>query len=68
LHSIQTTDIIPVELNCLLYKTEIILSNAYALSGNDIKTQYYVTSYEKRKAAINKYLWNKEAGYFLTTA
>lgn len=64
LESIRTTELIPVDLNCLLYYHEFMLQRAYALKGDVERADLYTNLAEKRKAAILKYMWNDEAGYF----
>jgi len=53
--SIHTTDIIPVDLNCLLLHLEQTISEAWQLSGNPKKSMEYMALAEKRKLAILKY-------------
>lgn len=65
LYSIHTTDIVPVDLNSLLYHLEMTLSEAYSVHNDDEKAALYRNLAEKRKQAIVKYLWNSEEGYFM---
>ena len=58
------TDIIPVDLNCLLYFMERKLAELYALSGNDDMKIDFENKYERRKSAINKYLWDDEKKFY----
>jgi alpha,alpha-trehalase len=62
--SIHTTDIIPVDLNCLLYHLEVVLGEAETHAKNSSAAQHYVTRSEKRRAAIIKYGWNDQHGFF----
>ncbi|PRY49865.1 alpha,alpha-trehalase [Arcticibacter pallidicorallinus] len=64
LNTIQTTDIIPVDLNALLYHLEIMLAKAYQIGGDDKAKDFMTRSAEQRKIAIMKYCWDKEAGWF----
>jgi alpha,alpha-trehalase len=64
LNTIETTNIIAVDLNSLLYKYEWILSHAAKASGQDAKSKQYEAKAEKRKAALLKYCWNKDLNYF----
>lgn len=64
LNTIETTNIIPVDLNSLLYKYETILSHAAKAAGQDAKSNGYQQKSEKRKAALLKYCWNKDLQYF----
>ena len=56
LHTIATTDIIPPDLNALLYKLESILQQ---YGGED-----YAGVADRRKAAINKWLYDDEVGFY----
>jgi len=62
--SIHTTDIVPVDLNCLLFHLEQILAEAHLLSGNALKSNSYLHLANQRKSAIEKYFWNDEKGFF----
>tara|TARA_R110001583_G_scaffold1089_1_gene9141 strand:+ start:607 stop:2202 length:1596 start_codon:yes stop_codon:yes gene_type:complete len=57
-------DIIPVCLNSLLFGMEKQLSTMYKHAGNKNKVQYYNELSNKRKKAINTYLWSEDSGYF----
>ncbi len=60
LHSIQTTHIIPIDLNCLLYHQEMLLSKMF---DND-KAAYYRGVAEKRKETILNLFWSEERHFF----
>ena len=62
--TIETTNIIPVDLNSLLYKYEWILSHAAKAAGQNAKSKQYQTKAEKRKAALLEYCWDEEAEFF----
>lgn len=64
LDSIATIDILPVDLNCLLYHLEgsIALLNGHL--GNMVISEDFQQKAWKRKNAINKYFWNNEEGFF----
>lgn len=62
--TIHTTEIIPVDLNCLLFHLEQIIAKGYQLKNNSAQENKYRDLAANRKAAIQKYLWNKEAGFF----
>ncbi len=59
LASINTTNIIPVDLNCLLYFLEIQLASIHPTEG-----KAYLEKAAKRKKAIEKYFWNEEQKFF----
>lgn len=62
--SIVTTDIIPVDLNCLLHYLEQTLSEAYTLAGNKQDAMHYAIQAAKRKNAIQEYCWNEELQFY----
>lgn len=62
--SIHTTEIIPVDLNCLLFYLEKILAEAYQLSGSSVKSNEYLKLANQRKVAIKKYCWSGEKKFF----
>ena len=68
---IHTTDIIPVDLNSILYKNAISLSEFFQLTGDQAKSRLYRELANRRKLAIEALLWNEAAGvwddYDMTT-
>ncbi len=65
LHTIHTADIIPVDLNSLLFHLEKTLAFAHELAGDkDLSEKFYQKSKE-REAAIQKYLWREEDETFM---
>ena len=62
--SIQTTEIIPVDLNCLLLHLEQTIAEAYQLAGNNEAAEKYISLAEKRKAAIEQFCWNEKSGFY----
>lgn len=60
-----TTDIIPIDLNCLLYHLEFTIAKTYALKGEQDKEQKYKSLSEKRKNAVLKYCWNEQSAFFM---
>lgn len=63
--SIHTTDILPVDLNCLLWYLEKSLSQAYELQGNtDLASVHYQKAMQRR-AAIQTYCWNEVPGFYV---
>lgn len=64
LEMINTTRILPVDLNCLLYHLEMTLSRAYRYRGDLKKAAKYAELAGRRKGLIRQYFWNKEQGYF----
>ena len=65
LTSIQTTDIIPVDLNSLLYFLEKQLSVYYQIVKDTTKQGYFEQQAARRKAAINHYLFSDQQAFFV---
>jgi alpha,alpha-trehalase len=63
--TIHTTDIIPVDLNCLLYHLEWMIAKGYQLSNNPVKETEYRTLCDNRKKAIEKYCWSNPLGFYV---
>lgn len=64
IHTIETTRLIPVDLNCLMFHLEQTISRGYKLTGNKVKANKYRLIARRRKAAINHYLFNKKDGWY----
>ena len=62
--TIETTDIVPVDLNSLLYKMELIMAKSYDLQQNGQKSKYYSSLAAARMQAIEKYCYNTQLQYF----
>lgn len=65
LANLHTTEIAPIDLNCLLYKLETTIAAAYKEQGNAKKSMEYINASENRKLAINKYFWFSEEGFYM---
>jgi alpha,alpha-trehalase len=59
------TEIIPVDLNCLLYHLEETISKAYKLKGDQEKESSYFSLAVKRKNAVLKYCWSNQDIFFM---
>lgn len=64
LSTIQTSSIIPVDLNCLLYTMENSIARAFKLGRQNKAALKYTQKATARKKAILKYCWNKELSFF----
>lgn len=64
LSTIHTTEIIPVDLNCLLFNLEQVIGEAYKISGNNLSYQRYKQAANNRKAALHKYCWNQDKDFY----
>ena len=65
LFTIQTTDIIPVDLNSLLYNLELTISKAYQINNDLLKAKTFKDKSENRRKTIIKYFWNQDKGFFM---
>jgi alpha,alpha-trehalase len=65
LETIQTINLIPVDLNCLLYHLEQTLATSFSLTGNNVKASYFSKIAEQRRKAIEKYCWSSSANWFV---
>ena len=64
LGSIHTTDIIPVDLNALLYHMEMTLAQMADMAGNKAEASTYKRKAKARQQALLKYTWDDEDGFF----
>lgn len=64
LSTIRTTEIVPVDLNALLFHLEKTLERASKAADKQSDSQRYADLAQKRQAAINRYLWNAEGGWY----
>lgn len=64
IETIHTTEIIPVDLNCLLYHLERTLQKAYYLANKPTRESGFKKAADVRKELIMKYFWNPDSGYF----
>ncbi|XP_002754508.4 trehalase isoform X1 [Callithrix jacchus] len=62
LSSIQTSKLVPVDLNAFLCQAEELMSNFYSRLGNESQAVKYRTLRAQRLAALNTVLWDEEAG------
>ena len=57
--SIRTVELLPVDLNCLLYQLENTLANAYRATNNSTDCTVFLDKAELRKQRINQYFWHQ---------
>lgn len=62
--SIHTTDIVPVDLNCLLLHLEQLIAEAHRINNNEDASSAYQVLAGKRKNAIQQYCLNEETGFY----
>ncbi|OUJ73289.1 alpha,alpha-trehalase TreF [Hymenobacter crusticola] len=65
LGSIQTTSLLPVDLNCLLWHLETTLARSYQIQGNRSQAAAFTAKAAQRKKAILTYFWDKDLGWFV---
>jgi len=63
--TIQTTNILPVDLNGLLFHLEMTLAHACKVTGNMPAYQSYLHKARARRSAINKYCWNEKEKWYV---
>lgn len=64
LTAINTTDVIPVDLNCLLYEMEKTLEAAWQRRADPVRSREYAERAEARAAAIRRLCYNPQSGWF----
>lgn len=64
LKTIETTQIIPVDLNSLLYETETVLARAKTINREDSMATRYRDAAEKRRQAVDTYCWSETLHYY----
>ena len=65
LRSIRTTDIVPVDLNSLLYHLERTIARGYRMIGNMPTSRRYALYAERRARAISEYCWDNKLDFFV---
>ncbi|PWN05827.1 alpha,alpha-trehalase TreF [Rhodohalobacter mucosus] len=64
LSSMETTNILPVDLNSLIWYMEEKLADWYRVEGETEKAQKYTRLAAIRKSAIQDLMWSDEKGFF----
>ncbi len=63
--TIHTSDIVPVDLNCLLYHLELTISETYKVIKQPLLSGKFQKMALKRADAINKYCWDENDKFFV---
>ena len=63
--TIHTTDLLPVDLNCLLLFLEQSLERAYRLQNNLVKAEELAGLASQRAAAIQTYCWDASQAFYV---
>jgi alpha,alpha-trehalase len=64
LSTIRTTQVVPLDLNCLLYELELGLAEAYKKLLQIPLSKYYFLKAKRRRETINTYLWDETKGFY----
>ena len=64
MRTIRTTDIVPVDLNSLLYGLEEAIARGCEARHEDACERDFEARAHRREAAMDQYLWDARAGYF----
>src|SRR6185312_12962971 len=62
--TIRTTDIVPVDLNSLLYGLEEAIARGCEEEHNFVCETDFAARAQRRRRAMDDYLWDAKAGYF----
>ena len=65
LETIHTTEILPIDLNSLLYHLEWTIAQTYQFNGQTEQADAWIKKAQARVEAVQKYLWNADAGFFM---
>ena len=65
LGTIETTAILPVDLNCLLHGLESAISIGCAEGGDETGRLIYQAKAYARQAAIDRYFWSEALGHYV---
>jgi alpha,alpha-trehalase len=65
LSTIHTTDIVPVDLNSLLYGLEEAIASGCEARHDSACAQTFTGRARRRRQAMDSYLWDSGAGYFM---
>ncbi|MBS1566918.1 MAG: trehalase, partial [Bacteroidetes bacterium] len=64
METIQTTDLVPVDLSCLLLHLELALEKAFRLTGDMTAAEGFNKKIQARREAIQRYHWNGAASFY----
>jgi len=64
LRTIHTTDILPIDLNCLLYHTELAIATACEYAKQKRTAVKFRARAARRAKSITQYMWDEEKGFF----
>lgn len=64
LSSIYTTDIVPIDLNCLIYHMERTIAEACRFAKQKAAAEKYEKRAERRAETIKEFMWSEERKFF----
>ena len=64
LASIRTLELLPVDLNCLLYHLEFTLAKVHKINHSNEQSSYYASKANQRKQLIVQQFWNPQTAFF----
>lgn len=65
IRSIHTADIVPVDLNSLLYELETTIAEAYRLLLQPLLAKPYQRAAQRRAQTISRYCWSESQQFFV---
>lgn len=65
IRTIESTDIIPVDLNSLMYHLERTIAEGYGMIKNTVASHHYALYAERRARAMNEYCWDDDRKFFV---
>lgn len=64
IRTIHAADIVPIDLNCLLYHLEITIADGYRASFNLVQSRAFRKKAKARAEAIQSYLWDEREQFY----
>ena len=65
IQTIQTTDLVPIDLNSLLYQLESTIADTYQLMRQPLLAKKFRLRAERRARTIQTYCWSEENQFFV---
>ena len=62
--SIQASQILPVDLHCLLFHLESLIAEAFGVKNKLDRQMHFQALADRRRSALDTYFWNQEAGFY----
>ena len=65
IHTIRTTDFTPIDLNCILYRTELQIARMYTSLKLPLLAKKFMQKSKLRAEAIREYCWSEQEQWFV---